>query len=113
MLGVLFGICSSVSTALHAIVIKKSLDVVKGDTMELVYYNNLLSAIAFTPVILLAGEQKDVFALFFGSDPTALSDSKDRESKKMREIDASEVLEKGELINHDNLEGENNEKENV
>ncbi|CAG8642667.1 5921_t:CDS:2, partial [Racocetra persica] len=196
MIGVLFGICSSVSTALHAIVIKKSLDVVKGDTMELVYYNNLLSAIAFTPVILLAGEQKDVFALFFGSDPTALSDSnvsssartflvgivvtgffgflinvagflqikvtspvthmissafrgvvqtilgallfgeiltsgrvagifliltgscfytwiKDQESKKMREIDASEVLEKGELINHDkkiNLEGE---KENV
>ncbi|CAG8692111.1 14190_t:CDS:2, partial [Cetraspora pellucida] len=82
MLGVLFGICSSVSTALHAIIIKKSLDVVKGDTMELVYYNNLLSAIVFIPIILLAGEQKDVFALFFDSDPTGLSDGKTNSSAR-------------------------------
>ncbi|CAG8728398.1 10684_t:CDS:2 [Dentiscutata erythropus] len=78
MLGVFFGICSSVSTALHAIVIKKSLDVVKGNTMELVYYNNLLSAIAFTPVILLAGEHDDIFMLFSDPDPTSESKSSAR-----------------------------------
>ncbi|CAG8485179.1 4951_t:CDS:2 [Scutellospora calospora] len=82
MLGVFFGVCSSVSTALHAIIIKKSLDVVKGNTMELVYYNNLLSTIAFAPVILLAGEHKDVFNLFFDSDPTVLSDGKNDSSAR-------------------------------
>ncbi|KAF0451421.1 DUF250 domain contaning protein [Gigaspora margarita] len=82
MLGVFFGVCSSVSTALHAIVIKKSLDVVKGNTMELVYYNNLLSAIAFAPIILLAGEQNDIFMLFSDSDPTSLSDSDSNSSAR-------------------------------
>ncbi|CAG8600145.1 2869_t:CDS:2 [Diversispora eburnea] len=61
MLGTLFGVLSSVSTALHAIVIKKSLEVVKGNTMELVYYNNILSIFAFTPLIFLFNEQTEGF----------------------------------------------------
>ncbi|CAG8553592.1 6767_t:CDS:2 [Funneliformis caledonium] len=62
--GITFGICSSISTALHAIVIKKSLTVVKGNTLDLVYYNNILSAIAFMPLIFLFREQNQYSELF-------------------------------------------------
>ncbi|CAG8473815.1 11281_t:CDS:2 [Funneliformis mosseae] len=62
--GIIFGICSSISTALHAIVIKKSLTVVKGNTLDLVYYNNILSAIAFMPLIFLFREQNQYSELF-------------------------------------------------
>jgi len=68
MVGILFGVLSSVSTALHSVVIKKSLDVVQGNTMELVYYNNLLSIIAFTPLIFLFNEQTEIAKLLSGSD---------------------------------------------
>ncbi|RIA96487.1 triose-phosphate transporter family-domain-containing protein [Glomus cerebriforme] len=64
VVGIIFGICSSISTALHAIVIKKSLDVVKGNTMDLVYYNNFMSAIAFLPLIFLFGEHNQLSELF-------------------------------------------------
>ncbi|RHZ69016.1 hypothetical protein Glove_291g41 [Diversispora epigaea] len=71
MLGTLFGVLSSISTALHAIVIKKSLEVVKGNTMELVYYNNLLSIFAFTPLIFLFNEQMEVSDLLISkSNPS-------------------------------------------
>ena len=56
MLGIFFGIFSSITTAMHAIVIKKSLDVVRGNTLELVWYNNLLSAVALMPLVVVAGE---------------------------------------------------------
>jgi len=68
--GIIFGICSSISTALHAIVIKKSLDVVKGNTMDLVYYNNFMSAIAFVPLIFLFGEQNQLSELFLQNTTT-------------------------------------------
>ena len=55
-MGVFFGIISSITTALHAIVIKKSMEVVKGNTMDLVYLNNVWSAMALLPVLFLAGE---------------------------------------------------------
>ncbi|RGB37756.1 hypothetical protein C1646_621697 [Rhizophagus diaphanus] len=64
IIGIIFGICSSISTALHAIVIKKSLNVVKGNTMDLVYYNNFMSAIAFLPLIFLFSEQNQLLKLF-------------------------------------------------
>lgn len=64
IIGIIFGICSSISTALHAIVIKKSLNVVKGNTMDLVYYNNFMSAIAFLPLIFLFSEQNQFLKLF-------------------------------------------------
>ncbi|CAG8671721.1 3930_t:CDS:2, partial [Acaulospora morrowiae] len=68
MVGITFGVLSSISTALHAIIIKKSLDIVQGNTMELVYYNNLLSVIAFTPLIFLFGEQTEITKLISESD---------------------------------------------
>ncbi|KAF9331112.1 hypothetical protein BG006_006010 [Podila minutissima] len=55
-LGVLFGIGSSITTALHAIVIKKSLEYVNGSSIDLVYYNNILSLVIMAPIVLLSGE---------------------------------------------------------
>ncbi|OZJ04403.1 hypothetical protein BZG36_02396 [Bifiguratus adelaidae] len=65
-LGVFYGVFSSATTAFHAIVIKKSLDIV-GDTMDLVYYNNLLSSFALLPILIMTGEHWTVLSMFFGS----------------------------------------------
>ncbi|KAG8923490.1 hypothetical protein FRC02_011108 [Tulasnella sp. 418] len=65
-LGVLFGVLSSMTTALQAVVIKRSLDVVKGSAIELAWYNNLLSAFVMWPLIILGGEVPDVVEMFFG-----------------------------------------------
>ena len=67
--GFIFGVISSLTTAAHAIIIKKSLDVVKGNTMALVYYNNVLSACMLFPWILLSGELAYVSDLFEPSLP--------------------------------------------
>ena len=56
MLGVFFGVASSMTTAVHAIVIKKSLAVVDGNALELAWYNNVLSAVGLIPLILVSGE---------------------------------------------------------
>ncbi|ORY06979.1 hypothetical protein K493DRAFT_251484 [Basidiobolus meristosporus CBS 931.73] len=68
--GILFGVISSVTTATHAIVIKKSLEVVNNNTMELVYYNNILSAFALVPVIFLNSEVQGLYALFGSEENT-------------------------------------------
>ncbi|KAK9729368.1 hypothetical protein K7432_000333 [Basidiobolus ranarum] len=62
--GVIFGVISSITTAAHAIIIKKSLEVVNNNTMELVYYNNFLSALTLIPVIFLNSEIQGLFSLF-------------------------------------------------
>jgi len=53
-LGIVFGVASSVTTALHAIVIKRSLAVVEDQTLVLAYYNNVLSMVYLLPVVVLA-----------------------------------------------------------
>ncbi|KAG9025526.1 hypothetical protein FRB95_010075 [Tulasnella sp. JGI-2019a] len=65
-LGVTFGILSSATTALQAVVIKRSLDVVKGNAMDLAWYNNLLSAVVMIPCVMVAGETPDITEMFFG-----------------------------------------------
>ncbi|KAG0364898.1 hypothetical protein BC939DRAFT_463599 [Gamsiella multidivaricata] len=55
-IGVFFGIISSVTTSLHAIVIKRSLGSVNNSSIDLVYYNNVLSLLATTPIVFLSGE---------------------------------------------------------
>ncbi|KAI1319683.1 hypothetical protein EDD11_003377 [Mortierella claussenii] len=55
-LGIFFGVVSSITTSLHAIVIKKSLGAVNNSSIDLVYYNNALSLMAMTPIIFLSGE---------------------------------------------------------
>jgi len=66
LLGIGFGVASSAITAAHSVVIKKSLDVVKGSTMNLSWYTNLLSAVVMIPIIILAGEVPAIMDLFFG-----------------------------------------------
>jgi len=67
-IGVGFGVASSAITATHSVVIKQSLDVVGGSTLALSWYTNLLSAIVLAPLVVLAGEGKDVLKLLFGVD---------------------------------------------
>jgi GDP-fucose transporter C1 len=62
-LGIFFGVVSSITTSLHAIVIKKSLGAVNNSSIDLVYYNNALSLMATTPIIFLSGEYSEVMAL--------------------------------------------------
>jgi GDP-fucose transporter C1 len=59
-LGIFFGVISSITTSLHAIVIKKSLPAVNNSTLNLVYYNNVLSLVAVTPMIVFSGESADI-----------------------------------------------------
>ncbi|KAF8929520.1 hypothetical protein BGZ47_001010 [Haplosporangium gracile] len=60
-LGILYGVISSITTSLHAIVIKKSLGAVNNSTLDLVYYNNVLSLVAVTPLIVLSGESAEIW----------------------------------------------------
>lgn len=70
--GITFGITSSAITAVHSVVIKKSLDVVHGSALHLSWYTNLLSAVLMIPLVLLSGEGPAVFDLFFGPSPIVL-----------------------------------------
>ncbi|KAF9211706.1 hypothetical protein BGZ59_007719 [Podila verticillata] len=63
-LGIFFGVVSSITTSLHAIVIKKSLPVVNNSSIDLVYYNNVLSLLATTPLIVLSGESAQIMMRF-------------------------------------------------
>ncbi|KAF7800233.1 hypothetical protein EIP86_011480 [Pleurotus ostreatoroseus] len=64
-LGIFFGVTSSMITAMHSVVIKRSLDVVKGSALSLSWYTNLFSAIALLPILLLNGEGPGVYDLLF------------------------------------------------
>lgn len=66
-IGIMFGVLSSCTTALHAVVIKRSLDAVKGNTLQLAWYSNLLSALVMLPLVVIAGEVPGVLALLFGT----------------------------------------------
>lgn len=68
MTGVFFGVASSAITAVHSVVIKRSLTVVNGSALALSWYTNLLSAIVLAPVIVLAGETPAIMKLIFGLD---------------------------------------------
>jgi len=70
-IGVTFGVLSSVITAVHSVVIKRSLDVVKGSALHLSWYTNLYSAIVLVPVVIIAGEVPAILALL--AEPSPLS----------------------------------------
>ena len=69
VIGVTFGVMSSMITAIHSVVIKRSLDVVKGSALHLSWYTNLYSAIALIPVIIVAGEVPAIAALLTEQGP--------------------------------------------
>jgi GDP-fucose transporter C1 len=50
---------------MHSVVIKKSLDVVKGSALHLSWYTNFLSAIILVPGFVLMGELPAVMKLLF------------------------------------------------
>ncbi|KAI8610378.1 hypothetical protein BC830DRAFT_1146042 [Chytriomyces sp. MP71] len=60
VIGLSLGIASSVSTAAHSIVIKSSYAAMNGNTLDMVYYNNLLSMFMLTPVVMVSGELQTV-----------------------------------------------------
>ncbi|PCH37544.1 hypothetical protein WOLCODRAFT_29168 [Wolfiporia cocos MD-104 SS10] len=72
--GVTFGVVSSMITALHSVVIKKALDVVKGSALHLSWYTNLLSAILLAPILVLAGELPGITRLLFGPNEAPLGE---------------------------------------
>ncbi|GAA5874245.1 hypothetical protein JCM8547_007803 [Rhodosporidiobolus lusitaniae] len=67
-LGTLLGVLSSVTTAVHAIVVKRSLNVVSG-TLDLAYYSNLLSAFVILPFVVLSGEIWTVLDMMLKEGP--------------------------------------------
>jgi len=64
-LGIFFGVASSMITAVHSVVIKKSLAVVNGSALALSWYMNVLSAGLLLPILILAGEAPGVTKLIF------------------------------------------------
>lgn len=66
MIGVAFGVLSSATTAVHAVVIKKSLDLLGGSALHLGWYSNLLSSALIAIIIVAAGEVPDVLQLLSG-----------------------------------------------
>lgn len=67
-IGIFFGVTSSALTALHSVVIKKSLNVVNGSALLLSWYTNAVSAIVLAPIVILAGEGPAIAKLFLGVD---------------------------------------------
>ncbi|WWC60083.1 uncharacterized protein I303_102647 [Kwoniella dejecticola CBS 10117] len=55
-LGIMFGAMSSVSSACHAVLIKRGLASVSNSPIALSYYNNILSTLALIPMFILSGE---------------------------------------------------------
>lgn len=63
LLGIAFGLISSLTTATHAVIIKRSLSLVNGDAIQLAWYSNVLSSLALIPVLFLVGEAPEILTL--------------------------------------------------
>ncbi|RXK41392.1 hypothetical protein M231_01297 [Tremella mesenterica] len=57
---------SSVSSACHAVLIKRGLTTVQGSPVYLSYYNNLISTLILIPLIPLSGEMNGLSKLLSG-----------------------------------------------
>jgi solute carrier family 35 (GDP-fucose transporter), member C1 len=68
LLGVFFGVGSSMITAVHAVIIKKGLELVNGNAIHFSWYANLMSTVVLGPLVFLAGEGGAVYDLLFGED---------------------------------------------
>ncbi|KAJ3396803.1 hypothetical protein HDU80_009837 [Chytriomyces hyalinus] len=77
-IGIVFGIASSLTTAGHSIVIKHSYAVVRGNTLDLVYYNNVMSVVVLTPVVLMSGEMEMMLDLLVKKNKVGAVDSGDQ-----------------------------------
>jgi GDP-fucose transporter C1 len=64
--GILFGIASSVMTAIHAAVMKRGFKVVEGSALSMSWYSNLLSALLLFPCVIILGEGPAVLEILSG-----------------------------------------------
>ncbi|KAF8480207.1 hypothetical protein DFH94DRAFT_741125 [Russula ochroleuca] len=65
-LGILFGISSSLMSALHAAVMKRGFQVVEGSALSMSWYSNLLSSVLLLPFIIIFGEGPAVLDILSG-----------------------------------------------
>ena len=64
--GVFFGVVSSATTALHAVVIKKAIKLLNDSALDLSWYTNLFSAAVLSVVVVMCGELPGVMSLLYG-----------------------------------------------
>jgi GDP-fucose transporter C1 len=64
--GIVFGIASSVMTALHAAVMKRGFQAVEGSALSMSWYSNLLSCVILFPFIIILGEGPAVLDILSG-----------------------------------------------
>ncbi|KAI0284567.1 hypothetical protein BGY98DRAFT_947545 [Russula aff. rugulosa BPL654] len=64
--GILFGVASSLMTALHAAVMKRGFQVVEGSALSMSWYSNLLSAFLLLPFVIILGEGPAVVEILSG-----------------------------------------------
>jgi len=65
LLGLIFGVCSSVFGALYGIFVKKKLQVVENNEWRLLHYNTTLAIILLFPIVVLSGELKEIKEVYF------------------------------------------------
>jgi len=65
LLGLIFGVCSSVFGALYGIFVKKKLQVVDNNEWRLLHYNTTLAIILLIPIVLISGEIGEIATVFF------------------------------------------------
>jgi len=65
-LGIIFGVLSSMMTALHAAAMKRGFQAVEGSALSMSWYSNLLSSVLLLPFIIILGEGPAVLEIFFG-----------------------------------------------
>ena len=64
----LYGVFSSLSIAIHSVLVKSSLSHCNNSTIQLAYWTNAGSAILLVPFVLLRGEQWKLMELSMGSE---------------------------------------------
>ncbi len=68
-LGVFFGVAGSCISAYHAILIKQSLPVVQGSTMDMMFYSNAYAVLIMVPIAVVRGEVPELAKLLSGQEP--------------------------------------------
>jgi len=63
-IGIVFGLLSSVVTACHVVIIKRSLGVLNNSALDLAWYSNVLTALVLLPGVFLVGEWPELVDLF-------------------------------------------------
>ena len=58
------------TTALHAVMIKRSLEAVDGSTLQLAWYTNVGTLFIMIPIVIVAGEVPAIMNLIFNITPS-------------------------------------------